>query len=140
MIGTPYTKENLMPKSYASKTLALLLTSAVSLTALTALAADNNTGSNKAETANTLNTPDRNLMQDDAYVTLTGKVASVTENDAFQLDYGKGVIRVDTNDGRSNIFQGADANAGNVLREGDQVTVTGRIDNNWFSEREIDAH
>lgn len=68
---------------------------------------------------------------DDAWISISGTVGAVTR-DAFQLDYGKGTITVEMDDGDR------DAD-GYKLLEGDKVTVTGFIDDDLFEARTIEA-
>lgn len=72
------------------------------------------------------NTPERH-----SWISLSGSVQEVRPN-AFTLDYGGGLITVETGD-RS---QGAKAYG---LVEGDRVTVTGVIDDAFFEATTIDA-
>lgn len=69
---------------------------------------------------------------DDTWITLSGKVESVSP-DTFLLDYGKGVITVEMDDGDR------DADAYKLLK-GDQVTVSGRIDDDFFETTTIEAY
>ncbi len=72
-------------------------------------------------------------------VIIAGKVGTIEGGDQFTLNYDGGTIRVDTNDAWPNIFK-KDANtATKQLTVGDNVVVTGKIDDNFFSKREIDA-
>lgn len=77
--------------------------------------------------------------QDDSYVTISGTVGSLIDDDEFYLNYGSGRVKVDTNDKWANMFKADANNAGRVLKEGDRIVVSGRVDNNWFANREIDA-
>lgn len=63
-------------------------------------------------------------------ISLSGSVRAV-DDDEFTLDTGRDAIEVDLDD-----F--ADVDVGR-LRPGDRVTVTGRVDDGLFSDRELDA-
>ena len=78
--------------------------------------------------------------KDDSYVTVAGTVAAIGSGDEFELNYGTGSIKVDTNDAWPNLFKTEANNAGKYLKEGDHVVVNGIIDDNWFARKEIDAH
>lgn len=67
------------------------------------------------------------------YVTLSGTVSKIIDNDRFDLDYGNGITRIDCDDALHDLF----AKSGHRIKAGDKVTVTGKIDNNWFSKHEI---
>jgi uncharacterized protein YdeI (BOF family) len=67
----------------------------------------------------------------DSWISVSGTVESVTR-DAFALDYGEGVITVEMDDGDR------DAD-GYKLISGDKVTVNGRIDDDLFEARTIEA-
>lgn len=69
---------------------------------------------------------------DDSWISVSGEVESVT-NDAFVLDYGDGLITVEMDDGDR------DAD-GYKLVSGDKVTVTGRVDDDLFEARTIEAN
>lgn len=65
------------------------------------------------------------------WITVSGTVASAGP-DAFRLDYGKGVITVEMDD--------FDFYAeGHRLIENDQVIVNGKIDNDLFEKKKIEA-
>ncbi|MEX1032130.1 MAG: hypothetical protein WDZ30_02095 [Cellvibrionaceae bacterium] len=67
-----------------------------------------------------------------ASVILSGDVAAV-EEDKFTLDYGQGDVTVELDDWDwSGDLQ-------NRLSEGQQVTVSGTVDENWFEQRTIEA-
>ena len=68
---------------------------------------------------------------DDTWVSISGEVESVTP-DAFVLDFGEGMITVEMDDGDR------DAD-GYKLIAGDHVTVTGKIDDDLFETRTIEA-
>jgi len=53
------------------------------------------------------------------------------------LRYKGGTIKVDTNDYWPNLFS---ADAAEALRTGDRVMVTGLVDDNFFTAKEIDAN
>lgn len=71
------------------------------------------------------------MEPDDSWISLSGTVKAVTP-DAFTLDYGKGMITVEMDDGDR------DAD-GYKLIEGDKVTVNGVIDDGLFETRTIEA-
>lgn len=81
------------------------------------------------------NTPPRDLA-DDAYITLSGTVEGVPESDSFRLRYKSGVITVDTQDAWPGLFR---KDAIEVLKPGDRVTVTGRIEDPFFASKQINA-
>lgn len=68
---------------------------------------------------------------DDTWISLSGTVESVTA-DAFTLDYGDGIVTVEMDDGDRD----ADAYA---LMEGDKVTVTGKVDDDFYETTTIEA-
>lgn len=70
-------------------------------------------------------------MRDDEYMSLTGTISNITEDDKFMLNYGTGTIEVETD--------GIDLEESNRLSVGDRVTVEGELDKNWFSARELEA-
>lgn len=65
------------------------------------------------------------------WISISGTVKGVTPN-TFTLDYGKGVVTVEMDDGDR------DADAYKLL-EGDKVTVNGRIDDDLFETTTIEA-
>jgi len=69
---------------------------------------------------------------DESWITISGKVDSVNP-DSFVLDYEKGKIVVEMDDGDR------DADAYKLL-PGDQVTVSGRIDDDFFETTTIEAY
>lgn len=69
---------------------------------------------------------------DDTWISLNGTVDSV-EPDAFFLDYGEGVVKVEMDD------WDADADAYKVV-QGDQVTVHGIVDDDMFETTTIEAN
>jgi len=71
------------------------------------------------------------LMPDESFVTLSGRVSSAG-NDEFELDYGDGSITVEMDD------WDRDSDAA-VLKEGDQVTVYGRVDDDFFERTTVEA-
>lgn len=75
-------------------------------------------------------------LRNNAYVTLTGTVGDITDADEFTLNYKGGSIKVDTNDYWPDLFA---KDALEVLKPGDQITVTGVVDDNYFTKKEIDA-
>lgn len=68
---------------------------------------------------------------DDTWISISGKVKSVSP-DSFVLDYGEGTITVEMDDGDR------DADAYKLLA-GDQVTVNGVIDDDFFERTTIEA-
>lgn len=75
-------------------------------------------------------------LKDDSYVTLSGTVSEISDSDEFTLTHAGGNIKVDTNDKWPNLFaKGAE----NVLKVGDKVRVTGEIDDDLFTGKEIEA-
>ena len=68
---------------------------------------------------------------DRTWINLSGTVEAV-EADAFELDYGDGVITVEMDDGDR------DADAYQLLR-GDTVSVSGMIDDDFFTSTSIEA-
>lgn len=70
-------------------------------------------------------------MADNTWITLSGEVESVNP-DSFLLDYGDGYILVEMDDGDR------DADAYKLLK-GDKVTVSGRIDDDFFETTKIEA-
>jgi len=71
-------------------------------------------------------------LEDDAWITLEGSVSAVSD-DEFRLQYGPHSIEVEFDD------DDRDA-ASYMLNEGDKVIVTGRVDDDFFEEAEIEAH
>ncbi len=71
------------------------------------------------------------IAPDDSWISVSGTVESVT-HDAFMLDYGEGLMTVEMDDGDR------DAD-GYKLVKGDKVTVNGRIDDDLFETRTIEA-
>lgn len=67
---------------------------------------------------------------DGEWLTLTGTVEAISGKD-FALDYGRNTITVEMDD--------YDWFNENVVKPGDQVTVTGRIDNDFFQARKLEA-
>lgn len=68
---------------------------------------------------------------DDSWINIEGEVTQVWE-DAFTLDYGSGTVTVEMDDGDRD----ADAY---VLKAGDKVSVSGRIDDDLFEYTTIEA-
>lgn len=75
-------------------------------------------------------------FENDAYITLSGTVGEITDEDAFTLNHAGGIIEVDTNAAWPDLFAGT----GSMLKTGDRVSVTGKVDNNLFSANEIEAY
>lgn len=71
------------------------------------------------------------LQPDDTWISLSGTVESV-ERDSFVLDYGRGFVTVEMDDGDRD----ADAYA---LLQGDNVIVNGMIDDDLFETTTIEA-
>lgn len=71
------------------------------------------------------------LQPDDTWITISGKVKSVSA-DEFELDYGTGTVTVEMDDGDR------DAD-GYKLYNGDEVTVTGLIDDDFYEMTTIEA-
>ncbi len=71
------------------------------------------------------------LAADGTWISLTGTVAE-TDRESFRLDYGEGLITVE--------MDGWDwyGDAAGAL-EGDRVTVSGRIDDDFLEQRTIEA-
>ncbi len=81
------------------------------------------------------NTPPA-ALPDNSYVTISGTVAEVLDADEFTVNYSGGTIKVDTNDAWPNLFR---KEALEMLKPGDRVTITGKVDDNLFARKEIDA-
>jgi uncharacterized protein YdeI (BOF family) len=71
------------------------------------------------------------VKPDDTWISISGTVDTVRP-DSFTLDYGKGVITVEMDDGDR------DADAYKLVK-GDKVTVNGKIDDDLFETRTIEA-
>ena len=71
------------------------------------------------------------LKGDDSWITVSGTVETVSP-DRFILNYGEGLITVEMDDGDR------DADAYKLI-SGDEVTVSGRIDDDFFERRSIEA-
>ena len=71
------------------------------------------------------------LQPNNTWITISGEVETV-EADAFDLDYGEGVITVEMDDGDR------DAD-GYKLLPGDKVTVSGMIDDDFYEQTTIEA-
>lgn len=84
-----------------------------------------------AHAAEASDSPDPYMKPDDSYISIGGTVESVAR-DSFVLDYGGGVVRVEMDD------HDRDADAYKLL-EGDKVTVSGRIDDDFFESTKIEA-
>lgn len=67
------------------------------------------------------------------YVTLSGTVSRILDNDRFILDYGNGVTQVNYDDALHDLFK----KTKRTIKTDDKVTVIGKIDNKWFTSREI---
>jgi uncharacterized protein YdeI (BOF family) len=75
--------------------------------------------------------PNPYLRADESWITISGSVESV-QADRFALDYGDGTVIVEMDDGDR------DADAYKLVK-GDNVTVTGRIDDDFFELTTIEA-
>ncbi|MFN3162480.1 MAG: hypothetical protein ACE37N_03125 [Pseudohongiellaceae bacterium] len=75
--------------------------------------------------------PNPYLRADDTWISISGTVDNVAR-DAFGLDYGNGMITVEMDDGDRD----ADAYA---LLAGDEVTVNGLVDDDFFETTTIEA-
>jgi uncharacterized protein YdeI (BOF family) len=67
------------------------------------------------------------------YVTLSGTVSKILDENRFELDYGNGITQIEYDDALRDLFKNIDRK----IKAGDKVTVTGKLDNNWFTKREI---
>ncbi len=76
-------------------------------------------------------TPSPYMQPDDTWISINGTVLDVSR-DAFELNYGDGVVTVEMKDGDR------DADAYNLL-EGDEVAVGGLIDDDFFETTSIEA-
>lgn len=72
------------------------------------------------------------LAPDDTWISISGTVDGVPTGDIFNLDYGEGMIAVEMDDWDT------DADAYKLV-EGDNVTVSGWIDDDLFERRTIEA-
>jgi uncharacterized protein YdeI (BOF family) len=88
-------------------------------------------GLSLALSAGAANEPDPYTKADDTWISISGTVTTVAP-DSFVLDYGKGIVTVEMDDGDR------DAD-GYKLVSGDQVTVNGRIDDDFFETTTIEA-
>ena len=75
--------------------------------------------------------PNPYLKADDTWISISGTVDRVSP-DSFLLDFGDGTVRVEMDDGDR------DADAYKLLK-GDKVTVSGRIDDDFFETTKIEA-
>ena len=78
----------------------------------------------------------RKMLKDDTHVTLSGTVGKIMDGDEFELRHKNGSIKVDTNDRWPNLFS---QDASEILKTGDKVRVSGVVDDNLFTKKEIDA-
>lgn len=76
-------------------------------------------------------------FENDAYITISGTVGEITDGDEFMLNHAGGMIKVDTNDTWPDLFAN---DAATLLKTGDRVSVTGKVDNNLFTTNEIEAY
>ena len=88
-----------------------------------------NTGTN----VHTGRTPGSYIEGRYSYLTLSGVVSKILDKDRFDLDYGNGVAQIDCDDALHDLL----AKSIRKIKAGDKVTVTGKIDNQWFAKREI---
>lgn len=77
-------------------------------------------------------------FENNAYITISGTVGNITDDDEFQLNHTGGTVEVDTNDSWPDLFEASTGTG--MLKTGDRVTVTGKVDNNLFSTNEIEAY
>lgn len=84
--------------------------------------------------SSTLAAPKLENKADRSYISITGNVASTTSSkgSGFTLDYGDGLIAVEVDD-----YLSGDKSAGII--PGERVTVNGRVDNDLFETRSIEA-
>lgn len=75
--------------------------------------------------------PNPYLKPNDSWIGISGTVESV-QPDRFMLNYGDGIVLVEMDDGDRD----ADAYQ---LTKGDKVTVSGRIDDDFFEQTKIEA-
>lgn len=71
--------------------------------------------------------------EDGAYVMLSGTARDI-DDDEFDLHYDGGMIAVEMDDWEF------DADLENYIREGEKVVVSGTLEDNWFTDREIAAN
>lgn len=83
-----------------------------------------------AATAIPASAQDVSSTYDGEWLSVSGTVESV-DGDSFMLDYGDNIIPVEMDD--------YDWYSDNPLIVGDQVTVTGRMDDDFFQSRRIEA-
>lgn len=76
--------------------------------------------------------------ENNAYLTLSGTVGNIVDEDTFQLNHSGGMIEVEVDDTWEGVL--ATDNAASGLKTGDRVTVTGKVDNNMFSTNELEAY
>ena len=70
-----------------------------------------------------------------ANITLNGTASNISD-DSFTLDYGTNQIQVNFNEW--DFDSNSDLRA--FLENGEQVAVSGMLDDNWFSDRTLDAN
>jgi len=75
--------------------------------------------------------PNPYLMKDNAWITISGTITSVNP-DSFLLDYGDGSVLVEVDDGDFD-------NDAFKFIDGDNVTVSGAIDDDLFETTKIEA-
>jgi len=79
----------------------------------------------------TLANPNPYVQEDDSWLSINGTVHSISE-DSFELDFGDGVITVEMDDD--------DRDARNYkFSKGDEVSVTGVLDDDFFTSTTIEA-
>lgn len=71
------------------------------------------------------------MLEDESWIRLNGEVAE-TEDTSFDLNYGPGMIEVDLEDWNWGEFA-------NAVEVGDNVTVYGQIDDDFFESSELEA-
>ncbi len=91
---------------------------------------------NGATKTNAVHTNLSDMLTDGTYVSLYGEVGKITDGDEFKLVTADGTIDVDTNDYWPALFNNE---ATEYLKKGDKVAVVGKVDKNYFTNKEIDA-
>jgi len=80
-----------------------------------------------------LSAADPSTKQDGSWITISG-TAVATNADSFTLDYGKGTVQVQMDDWDLDWYK-----EGYAKMDGHEVTVSGRIDDNFFVKNSIEA-
>lgn len=114
------------------KNLEYLTIALLGATALASAAYAQTTVTTKTTATSTVPSEVVATVADNSPIVLSGTVQS-TDDDEFVLDYGDGIITVEM-DGWQ--WSGEE---GNYLKVGDNVTVSGNIDDDLFEGREIEA-